>query len=97
MTFSSLNQNPKENIQDYLVRLRSSVVCPSCNFDISNEHIKDQFICELYAEFIQTDILANAVQLKALDDVIKHAEALETAACDQQALQNPSEVQWVIM
>jgi len=77
MTFSSLNQNPKENIQDYLVRLRSSApdcefVCPSCNFDISNEHIKDQFICGLYAEFIQTDILAKAGQLKALDDVIKH-------------------------
>ena len=36
---------------------------------------------------MQTDILAKASQFKTLGDVIKHAEALETATRDQQALQ----------
>ena len=92
MTFSSIIQTSDESIQEYVIKLRSSApdcefTCPSCNFDISEEHIKDQFIRGLHSETMKTDILAKASQLKSLGDVIKHAEALETATRDQQALQ----------
>ena len=61
MSFASIVQNSDENIQDYVIRLRSSApdcefVCPSCEFDISDEHIKDQFIRGLHSELMQTDI-----------------------------------------
>ena len=92
MTFSSIVQNSNETIQEYVVRLRSAApdcefVCSNCKFDISEDHVKDQFIRGLNSDIIQTDILAKASLIKTLTDVIKHAEALETATRDQQALQ----------
>jgi len=48
--------------------------------NVKLEGWKDWWATEIYGKFIQTDILAKAGQLKALDDVVKHAEVLETAA-----------------
>ena len=42
-------------------------------------HVKDQFICELFNNTLQTDILAKAGHLQTLEQLIAHAEAFETA------------------
>ena len=65
MSFASILINSNENIQDYVIRLRSSApdcefVFPSCAFEISDEHIKD---IHTWSAFKQTDILAKASQL----------------------------------
>ena len=41
---------------------------------------------------LQTDILAKATQLKTIDNVVKHAEAFETALRDQSQLHSSAEV-----
>ena len=42
-------------------------------------NVKDQFVGGLANDVLQTDILAKGNQLKSLGDIVKHAEALETA------------------
>ena len=54
-------------------------------------HIKDELICGLYDETLQTDILAKASHLIKLEDVIKHAEAYESAQRDQSTLHKSNE------
>ena len=44
---------------------------------------KGQFIQGLHNETLQTDILAKAEYLKCLENIIKHAEAFESALWDQ--------------
>ena len=85
MNFGNLLQSEGESIKDFLVRICSLAVecefsCPACKTNISS--IKDQFICGLHNETLQTDILAKATQLKTINDVVKHAEAFETALHD---------------
>ena len=92
MNFAALMQNQNETIQEYLIRLKSSApdcefTCPGCDMDLQPSHIKDQLIRGLHNEILQTDILAKASHLKTLEDIIKHAEAFETALRDQQSLQ----------
>ena len=92
MNFSSITQSQSESIQDYLIHLKSSAPdcefsCPGCDFDLQPIHIRDQFIRGLSNETLQTDILAKASQLKSLEEVVKHAEAFESALRDQQTLQ----------
>ena len=55
-----------DTIQQFVVNLRSAAVecsyqCPSetCQFDLSEEHIRDQFIAGLSNSVLQTEILAN--------------------------------------
>ena len=84
-------QGENETTQTYVVRLRSSATecsfqCPRCEHDLSGMNIKDQFIMGLSNNTLQIDILAKANQLKALDDLINHSEAFETAICDQNKL-----------
>ena len=65
--------------------------CPSCEADISDTSIKDQFVSGLSNEILQTDILAKADKLSKLEDIIKHSEAFEGALRDQaKLLNNPS-------
>jgi len=91
MNFASITQDQHEAIQDNLIRLKSSApdcefTCPSCKLDLQPNHIRDQFIRSLNNDTLQTDILTKASQLKTLEDVVKHAEAFETALRDQQSL-----------
>ena len=93
MSFNSLKQSEYENIQEFIVRLRSSVhdcefTCPNCNFDLSDINIRDQFIRGLNNSTLQTDILTKAGQLKTLIDVTNHAESVEAAIRDQTQLDN---------
>ena len=99
--FTAIFQGEQENVQTFLVRLRSAAVecsyqCPSCNVDISEMNIKDQFIAGLANGILQTEILARANQLTTLDAIVQHAEAFETAQRDQSKLtggeQDPSTV-----
>ena len=57
--------------------------CPSCEADISEVSIKDQFLSGLGNEILQTDILAKADKLSTLEDMVKHGEAFEGAIRDQ--------------
>ena len=96
MHFGNLMQSEGESIKDFLVRIRSLDVdcefsCPACKTDISSINIKDQFICGLHSKTLQTDILAKAAQLKTIDDIVKHAEAFETALHDQSQLHSSAE------
>ena len=96
MNFGALTQHESESIQDFLVRIRTLSIdcafsCPNCEADISKVHIKDQFIRGLHNIPLQTDILAKSSTLKTIDDVVKHAEAFETALRDQSQLQHSAE------
>ncbi len=96
MNFGNLVQHESESIQEFLVRNRTLAIdcefsCPDCQSDISKVHIKDQFIRGLHNIQLQTDVLAKASNLKSIDDVLKHAEAFETALQDQSTLQNSAE------
>ena len=67
-----ISQFPAESIQKCTVWLKSAAIdckffCPSCQFDLVPVHVKDQFICELFNNTLQTDILAEAGHLKALE------------------------------
>ena len=86
-----------ESIKDFLMRIRPLAVdcefsCPACKTDISSINIKDQLIRSLHNETLQTDILAKATQLKTIDNIVKHAEAFETALRDQSQLHSSAEV-----
>ena len=96
MNFGALTQHESESIQDFLVWIRTLATdcafsCPNCEADISKVHIKDQFIRGLHNIPLQTDILAKSSTLKTIDDVVKHAEAFETALRDQSQLQHSAE------
>ena len=95
MNFRKVAQQDNETIKEFVVRLRSAAVdcefaCPSCQTDISEVSIKDQFIGGLNNEILQTDILAKADKLLKLEEIIKHGEAFEGALRDQANLLNPS-------
>ena len=95
LTFSSLFQSEGEPINDFIIRLKSvspdcEFTCPGCHKDLQPFHIKDQLIRGLHDETLQTDILAKASHLLKLEDVIKHAQAYESAQRDQ--FENPMKV-----
>ena len=97
MHFGNLMQSEGESIKDFLMQIRSLAVdcefsCPACKTDISSINIKDQFIHGFHSKTLQTDILAKATQLKTINDVVKHAEAFETALHDQSQLHSSAEV-----
>ena len=97
MNFGNLMQSESESIKDFLMRTCSLAVdcklsCPACKTDISNIKIKHQFTRGLHNETLWTDIVAKVTQLKTVDDVVKHAEAFETALCDQSQLHSSAEV-----
>ena len=88
-----MSQNADESCQSWLIRLRSAApdceyVCPtlSCRTDLTDMHIRDQFIIGLQNKQIQQDILAKAEALPTLHQVVKHAEFMETATRDQARL-----------
>ena len=98
LAFSNINQSESEAIKAYLVRLKSSAKdcefeCPSCKHDLSPINIKDQFIRGLHNTALQTDILAKSLSLKTLEDVLKHAEAFESAVHDQSTLASASQAE----
>ena len=95
LSFTKLHQGESECIQDFLVRLRSSVLdcayaCPNCNVDLADSHITDQFILGLRDSSIQTDILTKASQLQTLDAIVQHATAIEAAVRDQSQIVSSS-------
>ena len=95
--FSNIIQNDGELVKDYVVRLNSAAkdcefACPSCGHDLQQTNVKDQFIKGIYNSSLQTDILAKAETLTSLDDIIKHAEAFETALHDQTKLHDSSSI-----
>ena len=72
MDFGHITQSPVESIQKCTVWLKSAAIdckffCPSCQFDLVPVHVRDQFICELFNNTLQTDILAKAGHLRALE------------------------------
>ena len=94
MTFANITQSERESIQNCLIHLKSTAkdceyTCPNCNSDLQHLHIKDQFIRGLHNETLQANILAKGGYLPNLTDIIKHAEAFETALHDQLYLQQP--------
>ena len=96
LTFSNITQSDNETIHAFLIRLKSAAqdceyACPSCKYDLSSIHVKDQFIRGLQNSQLQTDILAKSSSLKKLEDVVKHAEAFETAVLDQSTLNESTE------
>ena len=97
MNFGNLTQHDSESIQDFLVRIRTLAIdcelsCPTCSVNISAMHIRDQFIRGLHNVRLQTDILAKADNLKTVEDIVKHAEAFETALRDQSQFQHSADV-----
>ena len=66
-----------------LTALDCEFSCPECHYDLVPINVKDQFICGLFNTTLQTDILAKAGHLTTLEEPVKHAEAFETALCDQ--------------
>ena len=85
------------NLSKMIIRLRSSASdcafsCPDCHADLQPTHIKDQFICSICNETLQTDILAKASHLQTIEVIIKHAEAFKAALRDQSQLQQSLEV-----
>ena len=96
--FNKLQQQENESMQDFRNRLNTEAVdceysCPECSADISWVNIRDQFISGLNNEPLQTDILAKADQLPTVDDVVKHAEAFESAIRDQSNLNDSSDLE----
>ena len=94
--FSKLTQGSNETIQNFVVRLRAAAKdcdysCPHCLRDISDNYIKDKFICGVYNNVLQADILSKAETLTNMEDIIKHAECFETALRDQSKLVNQDE------
>ena len=97
MHFASIPQHENEALKEYLIQLQSSISdceysCPNCQHDLSSMHISDQFICGLYNETLQVDVLAKVNQLKTLEDIMIHCEAFETAIRDHAQLQHNSEI-----
>ena len=97
MSFRKMYQKENESIKDYVIRLKSFAVdceftCPSCKVDISEINIKDQFITGINNEILQTDLLAKADVLKEFGEIVKHAEAFESAIRDQANFNNPSTI-----
>ena len=93
MRFYDMKQQESQAANEFLSRLRLMAVdcefaCPSCEVDISHVNIKAQLIRGLYNDALQTDILAKADHLKSVEDVVKHAEAFESALRDQVELSN---------
>ena len=93
MQFGALAQAEQETIQNFITRLRSAAVecefsCPSCQHDLCEVNLRDQFIRGLTNNLLQTDILAKAGQLTTLDLVISHAESFEAALRDQSTMQS---------
>ena len=91
--FGELMQGEKETVQHFMVTLRSAASdcafeCPSCKFNLSSENIKNQLIRGLSNTTLQAEILAKVDQLKTLEDIVKYAEAFETAQRDQLSLGN---------
>ena len=95
MNFRKVIQQDNETVKEFYMRLCSAAIdcafsCPSCEADISEVSIKDQFLSGLGNEILQTDILAKADKLSTLEDMVKHGEAFEGAIRDQAKLLNPS-------
>ena len=91
MNFGNIIQDENESINDYLVRLNASApdceyTCPNCKYDLSSDHVRDQFIKGLRNANLQTDVLSKAATLKTIDQVVKHSQAYEAAVQDQQSL-----------
>ena len=80
ITFASMSQHEDEPIQQYLVCLKA--IATDCNFscehDLSDIYIKDQFIRGVANSTLQTDLLAKAMVLKSLEQNICHAESVES-------------------
>lgn len=96
LTFSNISQSENETITAFLVRLKSSAKdceyeCPNCQHDLSSNHIKEQLIRGLNNSTLQTDILAKWATLKTLEDIVKHAQAFESALRDQHNLTDQTE------
>ena len=93
MKFNSLKQGEHELIQDFMVRLRSASTdcifeCPNCQFNLSESHLRDQFIRGLCNTVLQADILTKASQLPSLTDVVNYALSVESALRDQAVLEH---------
>ena len=92
--FADITQNdPGEDIQSYYIRLQQFVPecefsCPNpnCNQDLSNEHIRHQFIKGLANKQLQADILSKSKILNTLQKVVEHAKSYEAALRDQTAV-----------
>ena len=74
MHFGTITKSPSESIQDYIVRLKSAAIdcefsCPRCQCDLVPLHVKDQFICGLFNNTSQTDILVKAAHLQTLEQL----------------------------
>ena len=93
MSFVSIQQG-QQSVQDYIVKLRSAAVecayaCPSCDVDLSNYNIKDQFMRGLADKTLQKEVLAKIEtgQLNTLDELVSHAECYKSAIRNQASLQ----------
>ena len=96
LAFSNITQSENELITAFVVRLKSAArdceyECPACQKDISDSHIRDQLIRGLHNSTLQTDILAKWSSLTKLDDIIKYAQAFESAVRDQSNLTDQAE------
>ena len=96
LAFANITQSENELITAFVVRLKSAArdceyECPACQKDTSDGHIRDQLIRGLHNSTLQTDILAKWSSLKKLEDIIKHAQAFESAVRDQSNLTDQAE------
>ena len=94
--FHSIVQGEIETVQDFVIRLQTAVPdcefsCPSCDFDLSDTNIRDQFIRGLSNTTIQTDVLTKASQLSSLEEVVNHAKSIESALRDQSSFEKGKE------
>ena len=64
------------------------ISCSQYELDLQSVHVKDKFICGLYNESLQTDILAEAAYLASLEYRVTHPEGFESALCNQVQLHN---------
>ena len=92
----SITQGETETVQDFVIHLQTAVPdcefsCPSCDFDLSENNVRDQFIRGLSNTLIQTDILTKASQLTSLEQVTNHAKSIEAALRDQSSFDKAKE------
>ena len=93
LTFRNIDQLENETINSFLVRLKSSsneceFECPQCHYDLSSI----QGSADTGTAQLQTVILAKWTSLKTLEDIVKHAQAFESAVLDQSNLAEHSEM-----
>ena len=86
--FMKLTQNPAETMKNFATRLQTTAVecefkCKSCNANIEEQFVEDQFINGMRDNRIQMELFAKDTELESFQSIFTLAERLEAASRDQ--------------